>query len=139
MNLKSGKVLPWLFHPLRGIISMARWKGTVYAGTQNNLAIRFDPATGKGTFKRHGDGNVQAMTVLGGVLYIGGHFKHFSGNPEPHLAAMDAVSGAVVDWAASANSSLGVFALEGKGNLYVGGDFTVVSGSSQARFAMFPG
>jgi hypothetical protein len=137
LDLKSAKVLPWVFHPLRGIISMTKWKGTVYAGTQNNLAIRFDPKTGKGIFKRHGDGNVQAMTVLGGVLYIGGHFNHFSGNPEKHLAAMNAVSGAFVDWGATANSPLGVFALEGKGNLYMGGEFTDVSGVAQERFAMF--
>jgi trimeric autotransporter adhesin len=139
VDLKTASVLPWIFHPLKGIISMTKAKGAVYAGTQNNLAIKFDPATGKQTWKRHGDGNVQAMTVFRHVLYIGGHFKHFFAQPAQHLAAMDAVSGAPLSWPAEANTPLGVFALEGNGHLYAGGEFTVVTGQAQERFAMFPG
>jgi hypothetical protein len=135
----DGAIGAWNFHPNGNVITMTEWNGYTYAGTQNNLAIRYNPDTGGRIWSRHGNGNVQALAVLNGDLYIGGHFQEFNGNPEPHLAAVDATSGAYVSWGASANSVLGVFALEGNGNLYMGGDFTRVSGSNQARFAVFPG
>jgi hypothetical protein len=138
VSTSNGAIETWNFHPSGNVITMTEWSGYTYAGTQNNLAIRYDPATGGRTWSRHGNGNVQALAVLNGDLYIGGHFQEFNGNPEPHLAAVDASSGAYVNWGASANSILGVYALEGNGNLYMGGDFTKVTGSNQAHFAMFP-
>jgi hypothetical protein len=133
----SGAVLSWNFHPSGNVITMTEAGSSTYAGTQNNLAIRYDPATGGRMWSKHGNGNVQALAVLDNVLYIGGHFQEFNGGPEPHLAAVNATSGAPISWGASANSILGVFALEGNGNLYMGGDFTKVSGQGQAHFAMF--
>jgi hypothetical protein len=137
VNPGTGALQSWNFHPSGNVITMTDANGSTYVGTQNNLAIRYDPATGGRTWSKHGNGNVQALAVLDNVLYIGGHFQEFNGGPEPHLAAVDATSGAHLDWGASANSILGVFALEGNGNLYMGGDFTKVSGRGQARFAMF--
>ena len=133
----TDNVLGWQSHPADPVITMASEDGSVYAGTTNNLANRYDASDGDLKFSKHGNGNVQALAVLNGILYIGGHFQEFAGRPEPHLAAANALSGSSVDWNASANSPLGVFALCGDGRLYMGGDFTRVTGDSQDRFAMF--
>jgi trimeric autotransporter adhesin len=132
----TGNVLSWNSRPNDAVISMTSSGGSVYAGTRNNLANRYDPSTGGLQFSKHGNGNVQALAVLDGVLYIGGHFLEFAGIPEPKLAAANALTGATIQWDATANSPLGVFALCGNRRLYLGGDFTRITGTQQARFAI---
>ncbi|MGB7804493.1 MAG: hypothetical protein WBM72_02725 [Actinomycetota bacterium] len=132
----SAAFLDWASHPNGAVITMAVGYGSVYLGTRNNLANRYEPTSGRLLFSKHGDGNVQALTTLDGVLYIGGHFTSFAGQAEPHVAAADALTGETIDWDARVNSSLGVFAFHGEGDLYMGGNFTRVSGEPQARFAI---
>lgn len=132
----TANVLSWNSRPNDAVISMTSSAGSVYAGTRNNLANRYDPSTGGLLFSKHGNGNVQALAVLDGVLYIGGHFLEFAGIPEPKLAAANAVTGATIPWDATANAPLGVFALCGNRSLYLGGDFSRITGTPQARFAI---
>ena len=55
-----------------------------------------------------------------------------------HLAAFDALSGAIADWNPGANSTLGVHAMATRrAGLAVGGDFTVIGGRHQEGFAQF--
>lgn len=136
IDAASAALLDWASHPNGAVIAMAVGYGSVYAGTRNNLANRYDPTTGRLLFSKHGDGNVQALATLDGVLYIGGHFTNFAGQTEPHVAAADALTGETIEWTARVNSSLGVFAFHGEGDLYMGGTFTRVSGEAQARFAI---
>src|SRR5207237_4445347 len=55
-----------------------------------------------------------------------------------HIAAFDAVTGAVDGWSPVANSTLGVHALASTGpRLFVGGDFTTIGHVDQQGFARF--
>jgi trimeric autotransporter adhesin len=131
----TAQVVPWTAHPRRPVITLASSGGAVYAGTMSNGATRFNPSSGSRVWTRAGDGDVQALAVLDGILYVGGHFNTFEGVPEPHLAALETSSGAAIDWPARVNSELGVFSMWADGDLYMGGDFTNVTGQDQARIA----
>ena len=104
------------------------------------------------------DGGAQAVAVLGGEVYVGGHYDNvcLTGNgtsgtgggfsctgaqvTRHKLFSVDAATGAVTDWNPGADSPLGVFALAadpGLGTLDAGGDFTRVHQRSQPHFAQF--
>jgi hypothetical protein len=100
------------------------------------------------------DGDAQAVTVLNGTVYAGGHFDRacatirtgpqgacLDGSVDRvKVAAFAEADGHLLDWTANANGILGVFALATNptlGRLAMGGAFTVVDGQSQKRFAQF--
>ena len=101
----------------------------------------FDPTTAATRWSVHTNGNVQAVALLGGLAYCGGHFngtRSFGDTDRYKLAAVDATSGTIVTFAPRLNSALGVFALAASSpHLAVGGDFTTVSGADQQHFAQF--
>ncbi len=106
--------------------------------TFNNVVNAYTSATGARRWTEGGDGNVQGLDVQDGVLYIGGHFHVFNNLARVYLASMQTSNGTVTPWTAHANSILGVFAVEATTDrLYIGGDFTQVSGNDQQGFAMF--
>jgi hypothetical protein len=88
----------------------------------------------------HTNGNVQAVTALGGSVYCGGHFNgtgSFDGYTRNKLAAVDETSGAVLSLALRVNSSLGIWALDhDTTHVYTGGDFTKINGKLQPHFAV---
>jgi hypothetical protein len=104
------------------------------------------------------DGGAQAVAVLDGEVYLGGHWDNvcLTGNvtggtgggfvcagaqaTRHKLLSVDAASGAVTAWNPGANSPLGVFALAANpavGALEAGGDFTRVHQRTQPHFAQF--
>jgi hypothetical protein len=101
------------------------------------------------------DGGAQAVTVLDGEVYVGGHWDYVcpegvsqgtSGNfncagtalTRRKLLSVDEASGRLTDWNPGANSPLGVFGLTvAGGTLAAGGDFTRVGGAARGRFALF--
>jgi dipeptidyl aminopeptidase/acylaminoacyl peptidase len=129
--------------------------GRLYAaeGGPGGALTSYDPATGKRVWRKGADGDVQALTVLGGKVYAGGHFVKFAGYDRQKFAAVNATTGATGQgWAPSASgadcSSVWtpdpcidwVWALEADpstGLLYAGGDFRQVSGAAHAGFAQF--
>lgn len=98
-------------------------------------------STGKLQWSDHANGNMQAVTAVSGTVYCGGHFGgagSFAGTDRYKLAAVNETDGAVQSFAPRVNRPLGVWALDhDTTRLYVGGDFTRVSGKSQPYFAMF--
>jgi len=98
------------------------------------------------------DGDPQAITVLDGIVYIGGHFDNvcrstrtgdrgacIDGNVRRvKLAAADEDGGALLAWTANGNGSSGVHAMAaGSGRFAAGGAFTQINGVSRARLAQF--
>ena len=134
------------------VIDLARDSNGVYvagAGGGGNFAAF--SLGGQAKWVGGTNGNVQAIAVLGGVVYVGGHMQFYCGpqhgqhtctNPIPRdkLLAVDETDGNLLSWAPGADSALGVFALTGMGstgNLLVGGDFRHTGNRAQQGFAMF--
>jgi hypothetical protein len=98
------------------------------------------------------DGDVQAVAALGSTVYIGGHFDHvcrtarngdhgvcLDGSvPRVKLAATD-LDGRLLSWSPQGNGIRGVLALVATAQVGViaAGEFTVLDGRSQKRFAVF--
>ncbi len=99
------------------------------------------------------DGGVNSCDIIGGRIYLGGHFDRVGGpnadpkiNPSPtgeirnHLASVDLETGDVSEWDPAANSVPGVYAVAaGERRIAVGGDFDQVGadGAHQQGFAVF--
>ena len=111
--------------------------GRFFAGS-NNSVLSYNESNGQRLWTITGDGNVQGLSHMGGNVFVGGHFATMDGQPRQFLAGIDADTGDLTPWNASANSVLGVFAVEATDDrLFIGGDFTRVSGIDQQGFAMF--
>src|SRR5206468_6929869 len=134
------------------VIDLARDANGVYvagAGGGGNFA-GLSP-TGQPKWEGETNGNVQAIGVVGGIVYLGGHFQTYCGpqhgqhtctNPiaRDKLLAVNTSNGNLLPWAPGADSALGVFALTGSnstGNLFSGGDFKHTGNRAQQGFAMF--
>lgn len=95
------------------------------------------------------NGNVQAIAVVGGIVYVGGHMQFYCGpqhgqhtctNPiaRDKLLAVGESNGNLLSWAPGADSALGIFAMRGwKGSLLTGGDFRHTGNRTQQGFALF--
>lgn len=90
------------------------------------------------------NGDVQAVAVLNGEVYCGGHYGPGSGGKDAFagamrykLAAVQASTGRLLPFSPKLNSNLGVWALDGDGPLLVGGDFTTVDGANRPHYAVF--
>ena len=149
----TGANLQWNTHVSYDVIGLATDAHGVYvagAGGGGNFGA-FNPATGSMMWQGGTNGNVQAIGVVGGFVYLGGHFQTYCGpqggqhtctNPIPRdkLLAVDENSGALQGWDPSANSVLGVFALMGDaatGDVLAGGDFTSIGLRTQQGYAQF--
>jgi hypothetical protein len=112
-------------------------------------AYRLDGAT---RWQRVFDGDATAITTIGGVAYVGGHFDRvcltarngtqgacLDGSvPRVKLAAVTG-DGRLADWNPQANGVIGVRVLTSgpTGALDAGGDFTMIGGLVRPRFARF--
>ncbi|HEY1485424.1 MAG TPA: hypothetical protein VGF84_04930 [Micromonosporaceae bacterium] len=137
------------------VYSIAVGPNGVFAaeGGQGGRAIEYSSA-GAIMWTFTTDGDVQALTYLNGVLYVGGHFDNacksastgahgfcIDGSiPRVKLAAVDASSGTLTDWNPTGNGIHGVFSMASSSSLgavAAGGEFTTIQGASRGRFAQF--
>jgi hypothetical protein len=112
----------------------------VYGANKTNQAIRYRATDGQDMWRAQADGDIQALTLYDGILYIGGHFQSVNGVPEPHAAALLASNGGRIDWGGGADSDAGIFAMEGNAGVFIGGDFIHIpnnSGVHQEGYAQF--
>lgn len=100
------------------------------------------------------DGDAQAVAVLGGTVYAGGHFDEVCKTADigdqgacldgsvdrVKLAALSVSNGKLKSWRTDANGVVGVLSMTGNatlGTILVGGAFTTINGESQKRLAQF--
>ncbi len=97
-------------------------------------------------WSQYGDGDVQAVSLVGGTIYGGGHFTPQFGKVgsvagvRNMIAAMDAATGALQPFDPVVAGSSGIWALLAEpSGLRIGGIFTSVNGDTTIRgFATFP-
>lgn len=113
-------------------------------GGSNGACTAVSATTGVKAWMDIANGNVQSVAVAGNTAYCGGHFgaqyggSAFAGTTRNKVAAVDAATGSVKSLAPTVNSSLGVWSVAADPtHLFLGGDFTKVSGTMQAHFAEF--
>jgi hypothetical protein len=124
------------------VYNLVEFNGRVYTaedGTGGAVAA-YTTTTGSRTWRHLGDGDVQAVAMLGDRLYVGGHFGQLGRQSRRHFAALVPATGAFTDWAPKGSGGAGVWSLVGdpsRARLYAGGDFTSISGQAQQGFAQF--
>jgi len=148
----SGTMASWGTHVNYPVIDLAAdSKGVYVAGAGGGGNFAGLSLAGAQKWQGGTNGNVQAIAVVGGIVYVGGHMQFYCGpqhgqhtctNPiaRDKLLAVDEDNGNLLPWAPGADSALGVFALTGMGstgNLLSGGDFRHTGNRAQQGFAMF--
>jgi hypothetical protein len=149
-----GRIVGWASHPHSDILDLALCGTRVYAaeGGPGGTSLAYGI---KGHLKWYymTDGNDQAVTCLGRRAVFGMHGDYVaprknaplvehghSKRIQRHKLFMLSFKGNLMPWNPNVNSTagvLGVWALAaGRGNLYVGGDFTGIHGVPQQRFAI---
>jgi hypothetical protein len=155
VGMKRGGVARWASAPLGQVWALALSPaGVLYAavgGHQGGQLDSFNPQTGGLRWTRFADGDVQAVSVAGSEIIAGGHFVNAcatnQGGGSPWVCTQPVLrqrffatstAGALLSWDPGANSMYGVWALRSDaGHVVAGGDFTLVDGLHQARFAEF--
>ncbi|GAB1640298.1 LamG-like jellyroll fold domain-containing protein [Krasilnikovia sp. MM14-A1259] len=140
--------------PVSQVLALATDANGVFAalGGQGGRAIAYTFA-GATRWTRVFDGDTQAITVFDGTTYVGGHFDNACTTtnngaqgvctdgsiPRVKLAAIDD-QGNLLPWAPQANGVAGVRVMTNSTGLSivsVGGDFTLINGITQKRYAAF--
>ena len=118
-------------------------------GQPRKLIAALDLKTGRATaFDAHASGtwpneyfpfpNVYTLAVRGNTLYVGGNFDHMGGQPRNNIAALDARTGAALDWNAHLEGGYYayVYSLAIRDNVvYAGGGFSGIGGRKQSWIA----
>lgn len=157
LSMSTGGPLAWASHPTSEILDLSRSGANLYAamGGPGGTALAYDFATGRQLWYEKTDGNVQAVTTVGGYPIYGMHGDYVAPKPNTQMSEYGtstrvsrhklfelSPTGTVMPWAPALTSNagvLGVWSLKsGLNTLYVGGDFTTVNGQTQDRFAIFP-
>jgi hypothetical protein len=125
------------------VLDLAVSQTAVHAGIAGpgGRVTTYDPATARRLWQTTTDGDVQAVALVGGTLAAGGHFEtSFGGKPRAGVAALDAITGGVLDgWRPSLLYDYGVWDLAAEPDtLRVGGGFTRVDAdTSRQRYTTF--
>ena len=162
---RRGRVLRFALHPRFRVHALVASPTGVYVaegGPRGGFVLARGVRRGRARWRIRLDGDAQALALMRGRLYVGGHFPNVCGgrgrghgvpfvcdrpirrrklcsvvmrqaDASPRRAARG-----VSAWNPNANSTLGVFALASwRGRLLVGGDFTRIGGRAQQGFASF--
>ena len=128
LSATTGAVQSWQYHPSTPVLALDNDGRYVYMANKTNQAVRMRASDGQDYWHAQADGDIQALTFYDGVLYIGGHFQAVDGNAEPHAAAIIAGNGDILPWGGGADSTKGIFGMDGAGGVFIGGDFDHIPG-----------
>jgi hypothetical protein len=112
-------------------------------GVQRSKIAALDTDTGQATAWNPGmatsPGEVRALAVSGGKVYVGGTFSYpgqptIGGQPRNFIAAVDSATGLATEWNPDANSTVFTLAVD-QGVVYAGGFFTSIGGQPRNRIA----
>jgi hypothetical protein len=95
-------------------------------GTSSCDLLPWDPSA---------DGDVYALAVAAGQVFVGGAFGTVGGQARSRLASVDP-SGAVLPWSPAVSAPVRALT-SSSDRLYVGGDFTAVGSTRRTRLAAF--
>ncbi|HET9519200.1 MAG TPA: PQQ-binding-like beta-propeller repeat protein [Actinoplanes sp.] len=156
LNPVSGSIIT-AFRPKATVISfgIAVAGSTVYSA-HGGSGGKLNAYTTKGGLRWSAtfDGDTQAVAVLGGTVYVGGHFDRACRSARTgaqgacvdgsvdrvKLAALDAGDGSLLPWQANANGIVGVLTMAssvGLNTVAAGGAFTTINGKNHKRFVQF--
>jgi hypothetical protein len=131
--------IPWNPATNRRVYDLETTASGVLAalGGSGGVLASFDLATGTQQFWVLSDGDVQAVTHRDDIAYAGGHFDLVAGESRTHLFAVDTATGVLRDdWNPASNGDLGILSMTQRGGrVWLGGDFTLVSGRSAQSVA----
>ena len=142
------------FHPNFPVFSLALAGQTLYVGGAGNgghvTAVNFK--TSHARWDVLTDGDVRAITLRKGVIYVGGHFNNYCQNHQGtgtpltcitnvgrrKFLAVNQATGHLTSWNPIGNSVQGVFAIRSnKSQVMAGGSFTKVHNVAQEGFVRF--
>lgn len=162
VNASTGGLLSWSPTELNAAsAAMGRdvhvANGSVYAAIGgSDFIARYELTSGDPEWKVDTNGSAQALTMMGGDLVVGGHFRWVEGGGgssscsnntgcvyQPKLVALDAITGAIAfhteqtsvgsrklaNWDPAfccEYNGVWTLALDGQGDLWVGGQYTKV-------------
>lgn len=142
LNTASGTLTTWNPNPARPVLDLVASGKRVYTaegGRRGGAVGAYATGSGNRAWTVGADGDAQAISVMGGRVYAGGHFTSLSGKVRIRLAALRPGSGKL-DARWTPRASGGVWALTpdtDRGNLYAGGEFTTISGKRHPHLAKF--
>jgi len=145
VDARTGAATPWNPRPNSEVWALASDDESIYAGgyftslgnwQRRTCLAALDATTGELTNwdARLSGYQVQALTVRGSTLYVGGDFSEVGGLGRSYLAAFDLESGDPVPWTPGPSGPVWCLA-PSDSVLYVGGLFGSIGGQERHRIA----
>jgi hypothetical protein len=126
LNMGTGAVITsWAPKPAVEVVALALKDNTIFAGGQQ-MMLSIDKKTGVSkSWDYASDDTIYCISAGDTNLYIGGRFSTLGRQARGNFAALDAVSGQLLDWGKgiSFNNTVSTMMLKDS-TLYIGGVFT---------------
>ena len=135
-----GNTSPYGHQNVLGVVATTDNRILLATAGYQGACTSMNATTGALQWTKGTNGNAQAISYIGNVVWCGGHFTGsgaIAGLTRYKLANLDLTTGAVLSFSARINSALGVWALATSPDLsrtFVGGDFTLIDGATANHF-----